>query len=79
MGILRRRGRCGQLGETGIEMRMEGLGVGEVDGVGLMRVLADVGEMEAEGFAQPAEFDLAVVHKAELEHSVYDLPSCHER
>lgn len=54
-------------------MRLKGFGVGEVDGVGLVSVFGNVGQMQAEGFAETTEFDLAVVFDAELECLVNNL------
>jgi hypothetical protein len=46
---------------------LEGVGVREIDRVGLVGVFCDICEMEAEGFAEPAELDLAVVVQAKFE------------
>lgn len=62
-----------ELGEAGIEMGLKRFGVGKIDGMGLVRVLGDVGEMKAEGLAEPAEFDLSLMLKAELERLVNNL------
>ena len=61
------------LGEAGVEMVLEGVGVGEVDGMLLVRVLGDIGEVKAEGFAETTEFDLALVLETELERLLGDL------
>jgi len=50
-----------ELGETGIEVVLEGIGVGEVDGVGLVGVFCDIREVETEGLAETSEFDFALV------------------
>ena len=48
-------------------MVLQGIRVGEVDAVRLVRILRDVGEMEAEGLTETAELDLTLVLQAELE------------
>ena len=62
-----------ELGEAGVEMVLEGVGVGEVNGVLLVGVLGDIGKMEAQGFAETTELDLALVLEAELERLLGDL------
>ena len=54
-------------------MVLESIGVGEIDGMGLVRILRDVGEMEAEGLAETAELNLTLVLQAELECLLSDL------
>ena len=56
-----------ELGEAGVEMVLEGVGVGEVDRMGLVGVFRDVREVQAEGLAEAAEFHLALVLQAEAE------------
>ena len=62
-----------ELREEGIKMVVEGIGIGEVDGMRLVSVLCDVGEVETEGLAKTAEFHLALVLQAELECLLGDL------
>lgn len=56
-----------ELSESSIEVSLEGIRVGEVDGVSLVDIFGNVGKMETEGLAEAAEFDLASVLQAKLE------------
>jgi hypothetical protein len=55
------------LGEPGVEVVLESVGVGEVDAVRLVGVFCDVGEVQTEGLAEAAELDFARVGEAEGE------------
>ncbi|GFZ49577.1 hypothetical protein JCM24511_07697 [Saitozyma sp. JCM 24511] len=62
-----------ELEEASVEVTREGLGVGEVDGMLLVRVLGGVGEVLAETLlAQAAEVGLALVDLAEVERAMGD-------
>lgn len=56
-----------ELLEASVEMALKSVGVAEVDGVHLGRVLGGILEMVAEQLAQSAEFGLAGVTETELE------------
>jgi hypothetical protein len=56
-----------ELGEAGVEVVLEGVCVGEVDRVGLVGILGDVGEMETESFAETTELDFSLVLETEFE------------
>ena len=62
-----------ELCKAGIEVVLENLWVGEVDGMGLMRIFCDVGEVETEGLAETTELDLALVLETEAEGLLRDL------
>ena len=62
-----------ELGKSCVEMVLKGVGVGEVDGMLLMRVFRDISQVEAERLAESAELDLALMFKAELERLLCDL------
>ena len=59
--------RCVELSEAGVEVVLKRFGIVEVDGVDLVGILGDVGEVEAEGLAQAAELDFSLVLQAETE------------
>jgi hypothetical protein len=61
------------LGETGIQMLLEGIWIRKVDCVRLVGVFRDVGEVESEGFAESTELDLSFVFKAEFERLLGNL------
>lgn len=56
-----------ELLEAGVQMALKSIGVAEVDGVHLGRVLGGILEMVTEQLAQSAEFGLAGVTETELE------------
>ena len=56
-------------------MVLQGIGVGKVDAVRLVRVLRDIGQVKTEGLAEATELDLALVLQAELEGLLRDLLS----
>ena len=56
-------------------MVLQGIRVGEVDAVRLVRILRDIGQVKTEGLAQATELDLALVLQAELEGLLRDLLS----
>ena len=56
-------------------MMLQGIRVGEVDAVRLVRILRDIGQVKTEGLAQATELDLALVLQAELEGLLRDLLS----
>jgi hypothetical protein len=62
-----------ELVEPRLEVSGEDVGVGEVDGVGLVGVLVDGGKVLSDDLAQPAELSLSLVRDAELEGLVDDL------
>ena len=62
-----------ELCKAGIEVVLENLWVGEVDGMGLMRIFCDVGEVETEGLAETTKLDLALVLETEAEGLLRDL------
>ena len=62
-----------ELGEAGIEMVLQSIGVGEVNGMGLVCVLGDIREVQAESLAKATELDLALMLQAELESLLGDL------
>jgi len=62
-----------ELRKAGIEVVLEDLWVGEVDGMSLVSIFCDVGEVETEGLAQTAELDLALVLETEAEGLLCDL------
>ena len=64
---------CVELREAGIEMVLEGIGIRQVDGMGLVRVLGDVPEVQTKRFAQAAELHFTLVLQAELESLLGDL------
>ena len=57
-------------------MVLQGICVGKIDAVRLVRILRNVGQVETEGLAQATELDLALVLQAELEGLLRDLLSC---
>ena len=57
-------------------MVLQGIRVGEVDAVRLVRILRDIGQVKTEGLAQATKLDLALVLQAELEGLLRDLLSC---
>ena len=65
-----------QLSEASVEMVLQGIRVGEVDAVRLVRILRDIGQVKTEGLAQATKLDLALVLQAELEGLLRDLLSC---
>ncbi len=62
-----------ELGKGGVEVTLKGVLVGEVDGMGVVRVTGNVLEMLSEHFAETTELGLALVLEAELESLVGDL------
>jgi hypothetical protein len=54
-------------------MSLEGVLIGEIDGVLLVRIFCDVLEVKTEGFAQATELDLALVFEAKLERLLRNL------
>lgn len=54
-------------------MVLEDFGILKVDGVGLVGVFRDIGEVETEGLAETAELNLALVLETELERLLGDL------
>ena len=56
-------------------MVLQGIRVGEVDAVRLVRILRDIGQVKTEGLAQATELDLALVLQAELEGLLRNLLS----
>lgn len=62
-----------ELCEAGVEVMLEDLRVGQVDGVSLVCILCDVGEVETESLAQTTELDLALVLETEAEGLLCDL------
>jgi hypothetical protein len=62
-----------ELREARIEMVLECFRVSEIDRMRLVRVLRDIGKVQAEGFAEPSELDLALVFEAETESLLGDL------
>lgn len=62
-----------ELREAGIEMVLKRVGVGEVDGMGLVRVFADIRKVKSQSLTQTTEFDLALVFQAELERLLGNL------
>jgi len=62
-----------ELREASVEMVLKDVRVREVDGVLLVRVFGNVGEMEAECLAETTEFDFSLVFQAEFEGLLRDL------
>lgn len=62
-----------ELLESSLEVSSEDVGIREVDGVGLVGVLVDGGEVLSDDFAESSELGLSSVEDAELEGLVDDL------
>ena len=62
-----------ELGKAGIEMVLEGIGVGKVNRVGLGRIFGHIGEVEAKSLAQTAEFYFPLMLQTKLESLLGDL------
>ncbi len=62
-----------ELGKSCVEMVLEGVGIGKVDGMLLMRIFRDISQVQAERLAESAELDLPLMFKAELERLLCNL------
>ena len=59
--------------EASVEMMLESVRIGEVNGMLLMGILGNIGQMKTERFAQTTELDLSLVLETELESLLGDL------
>ena len=50
-----------QLRKASIEMMLQSFWIGEIDGVDLVRILGDIGKVEAERLTQTTELDFALI------------------
>ena len=62
-----------ELSETCVEVMLKGVWIREIDGMLLVRIFGNVGEMEAEGLAEATEFDFALMFETEFERLLSDL------
>ena len=62
-----------ELSETCVEVMLKGVWIREIDGMLLVRIFGNVGEMEAEGLAEATEFNFALMFETEFERLLSDL------
>ena len=62
-----------KLSETCVEMMLKGVRIREIDGMLLVRIFGNVGQMEAEGLAKAAEFDFTLMFETEFERLLGNL------
>lgn len=62
-----------KLSETCVEMMLKGVGIGEIDGMLLVRVFGNIGQVEAERLAKATEFDFALMFETEFERLLSNL------
>ena len=67
-----------ELGKASVEIMLKRIGILEVDRMRLVRVLCNVGKVEAQSLAKTPKFDFALMFETKLEGLLRDLLSIGE-